>query len=722
MAFQRFFIGPYTDGKVGALRPWLIPEASFARLSNAYVYRGRVRKRVGAHLLNEAVDESVAHLYSRLRVNIDTTDGSGYASGTVPGTIFKVGQMFSVGDQVFTVNATGTPANMLSTGAATATFNTTTGAYAITGADATTDVYFYTGTPVMGFTNYENTAINDEPTFAFDQQFAYEFTAGAWERLGTGIWTGSDSQFFWSTNWRGANSYDYILFVTNYNAADGIQYWNGSTWATLNPNINAVPDTLVSARIILPFKDRLVCLNTIEYDDANTTNRTYVNRCRFSQNGSPLASNAWLEDTPGLGGFIDAPTREAIITAEFVKDRLIVYFERSTWELVYTNNQVLPFVWQQINTELGAESTFSVVPFDKVALGVGNVGIHACNGANVERIDQAIPDDIFQIHNGNNGVFRVCGIRDYTIEYVYWAYPDSATDSTYPDRMLVFNYETGAWATNDDSITAFGYFQNVSDTTWATAPFTWAQGIGTWNSGTLQSEFRQVIAGNQQGFTFIVDPTRTKNSPALYINDITGTNPNYTLEIEAHNLTTDDFILIENLTGTLALTQTIYQVAQVIDANAIAIFDPQATDGTYLGNGVATRVSRIDILTKAYNPFGENGQNVYLGKLDMYMDNTQGEFTIDTYVSTSNQSMLLASESTGTLIGTNIVTTGPEEPPLEQSQLQFWHPVYLQAEGEVVQVRMYLSDEQMIDEDIALVGWTLNAMILYAMPTEIRLA
>lgn len=182
------------------------------------------------------------------------------------------------------------------------------------------------------------------------------------------------------------------------------------------------------------------------------------------------------------------------------------------------------------------------------------------------------------------------------------------------------------------------------------------------------------------------------------------------------------FYLIENLTGTLALTQTIYQVAQVIDANAIAIFDPQATDGTYLGNGVATRVSRIDILTKAYNPFGENGQNVYLGKLDMYMDNTQGEFTIDTYVSTSNQSMLLASESTGTLIGTNIVTTGPEEPPLEQSQLQFWHPVYLQAEGEVVQVRMYLSDEQMIDEDIALVGWTLNAMILYAMPTEIRLA
>ena len=115
--------------------------------------------------------------------------------------------------------------------------------------------------------------------------------------------------------------------------------------------------------------------------------------------GSPLDSSAWRQDLAGSGNALDASTTEAIITVEFVKDRLIVFFERSTWELVYTGNQAYPFNWQQINTELGAESTFSIVPFDKICIGVGNVGIHACNGANVERIDEKIPDTVFDIHN-----------------------------------------------------------------------------------------------------------------------------------------------------------------------------------------------------------------------------------------------------------------------------------------------------------------------------------
>ena len=43
-------------------------------------------------------------------------------------------------------------------------------------------------------------------------------------------------------------------------------------------------------------------------------------------------------------------TDEQIISCEFIKDRLIVFFERSTWELAYTGNEVLPFIWQKINT------------------------------------------------------------------------------------------------------------------------------------------------------------------------------------------------------------------------------------------------------------------------------------------------------------------------------------------------------------------------------------
>src|SRR5690606_29301889 len=147
------------------------------------------------------------------------------------------------------------------------------------------------------------------------------------------------------------------------------------------PAINGT-DFLLTARILVVYKKRLLALNTFEGPNAGGSNN-YQNRARYARIGNPLEASAWREDIAGAGNSIDCPTSEAIITCEFVRDRLIVYFERSTWEIAYTGNQIYPFVWQKINTELGAESTFSIVPFDKVALAIGNVGIHACNGSSV---------------------------------------------------------------------------------------------------------------------------------------------------------------------------------------------------------------------------------------------------------------------------------------------------------------------------------------------------
>ncbi len=104
-------------------------------------------------------------------------------------------------------------------------------------------------------------------------------------------------------------------------------------------------------------------LNTIEQNSGGTTNTAYPQRARFCHYGAPFSGGtanplAWLEpnQTNGPnkaegGGFIDAATDEEIVSAEFIKDRLIVYFERSTWELAYTGNQVYPFTWQKSITE-----------------------------------------------------------------------------------------------------------------------------------------------------------------------------------------------------------------------------------------------------------------------------------------------------------------------------------------------------------------------------------
>lgn len=739
---DRFIIAPLQGGLQLDVKPWLIPDDAFSQLENAYVFRGRVRKRYGARLMLPVTTPSPGYesLPSQLRIQIDTTDGSGNASGTVPGAIFTTGQLFSIGDQIYTCNALGTPATLLNTGSGTGTYNTTTGAYAFTGAAATTAVYFYPAQPVMGLVNYEAAAINAEPIYAFDTQFAYQFTSSGWARLGTAVWTGSNSDFFWAYNWIGSTAANTYLFVSNYHAgttlsnSDTMKYWSGTAWTNFNPRFSSATatNTIVTARIIVPFKDRLVLLNVVENTGvAPGTNTTYVNRCRFSWNGSPVDSTAFYEDVPGKGGYIDAPTKEAIITAQFLYDRLIVYFERSTWELVYTGNQILPFVWQKINTELGAESTFSQVPFDRFVIGVGNVGIHACNGSNVERIDQKIPDSVFEVHNSNNGLERVAGIRDYFAEMVYWTFPSvtRTTNNPFNDRVLIYNYKTGAWAFNEDSITAFGYYQAATgiSKTWAQAIETWQESQYKWSVAPLQAAFRSVIAGNQQGFVYILDVDKSSNDPSLQITDISISSGIATITCYNHNLVEGyagegNYIRILNVQGITGINNTTYPVNSIIDANTFTIIVPGAS-GTYTGGGIIKRVSNINIYTKQYNFYVNQGRNSSINKVDLLVDKTtSGQITVDYFASSSNMSLVSAGVSNGALMGSGTLLTSPYViGSLENFQERLWHPVYPCVNGEAIQLRFYMTDEQLRDESIADSDFALHAMIFYTNPTSSRL-
>jgi hypothetical protein len=724
-------IAPLDKGLETNVKPWLIADEAYSQLINAYSFRGRIRKRFGSTLLSGSNP-----LLSQLRIalsggeGIGMTDGSGNAAGTVPGSIFQRGQLFSIGTFTWQVTTTGL-STMLTASTGAGTYNTTNGAYTFTGAPALTQIYFYPSQPVMAFINYETMQTNYEPTYAWDTQFAYQYNGG-WDRLGTALWTGNNSQFFWGYSWRDQTTQPVtnLLYVTNNNPPDAIKYWDGSTWTTITPVIDNAGNTLVTALMIISFKGMLVALNTTERINGDLTYFPY--RARWTWEGNPVDPTAWNVDLKEGAGFEDASTQEKIITCEFLKDRVIVYFERSTWELVYQGgNYILPLIWQKINTELGAESTFSVVPFDKIILGIANNGIHACNGANVERIDDKIPDTVFDIHNDNEGVQRVVGIRDYYTELVLWTFPSLEPNATivFPNQVLVYNYKNGSWAFFDDTITFFGYYQVQTALTWANATMTWESAEFTWDSGQQQAQSYHIIAGNQQGYTFLYEPNVNRNAAALNITNIVITNiQTLTFTVYNHNFYGGQFVYIENLTGSLNLNgdtinQTIVQIAYVLDVNTFQVISSGNYSGTYTGGGTLASVSRIEIKTKEFNFYAKEGKNAAIQKVDFMVDATDfGQIQVNFYDATSPINMTQAGLASGSLQGTGVLETSPYALyPIEASQTRLWHPVYTDAEGEVIQIQLVLNNEQMLNIDVMQSDFTLHAFTVYARGTSSRL-
>lgn len=808
MAFDVFPIHSMTSGQQTDAKPWKIMDDSFETLQNAYPFRGRIVKRFGSSRMGSS------QLESRLRINLHgyagghgITDINGDATGNILTYLaavnandttfpFSIGQAFSIGAQVYTISNPAAGANAMlvaningsAIGAAAGTFNLATGAYVITGATALTDVFFYPGFPVMGIDQYNSGSINNHPTYAFDTRYTYIYGVGiGWNRSGIAFWRGNNSNYFFSANWQGgtiAATSVPVLFTSNFQVTnksgvgvatdDPIWYYDGTNWIPMAGagGINGIyflpaggathsGPFVESALMIIPFKNRLLLLNTIENNGGAVfgINTQYKNRCRYSYNGSPFAVNSWYEpgqqdvagNTAAGAGALDATTEEAIVSAQFVKDRLIVYFERSTWEIAYTGNENRPFIWQKINTELGSQSTYSTVPFDKVVFTIGNTGVHACNGSNVQRIDDKIPNKIFDdFASGSGFAARTCGIRDYYHEMVYWAYCENNTSTTqvFPNQTLVYNYKTDTWAVNDDCITTFGYLEQNTDLIWGAANLAWQNANYSWSSlGSNAEGTRSILFGTPEGYVLIINDDTSRNAPSMQItNMVPNANGILTLTIMGHNLDITptlagniDYIMIEGVTrdATMAayfIGGLIYPVNSIIDANTITVdtnlnvngFVPgPLVAGVYAGGATAAKVSNLYIKSKEWNPYAESNRNVYIASIDFAVDRTSnGKVTVDYWASTAPVSMIQAGLDSTSLIGSGVLETSPYDPiyyPLEQYQTLLWHKMYFQSSGEFIQLVMYYSPEQMVNQDESQADFQLEGMTLICSPTDSRM-
>lgn len=841
---QPLFIGPYTErsGVKQDVTPFMIPDEAFPNLLNAFVWRGRVQRKPGYDFLGRlrraftatAIGnfDSAAPVTYDLKTLLEITETNAQIeSGFVITIAAPASQTLTdTGTGTLTVGGI-TPTNIQS-----ATVNYNTGILTVvwggvTAASAATFTGgYFPGLPAMGIRLYEDpTKINEEQTIFWDTKYAYKFNpvTSSFEELPSiipSVWTGTDSQQFWATNYQNTPADVPFIWVTNgvptnngfvvtsivpsgagtaqintsgpntflvndvvvffqmsaavdnakfftvsvagnpftvldpgnvlVNATgmvyllsntDGIRYYDGTpgseTWNYFTPavdgNVGATPPILptqylLGALLIVPYKNRLVVLNTVE--GTTVSSQKFPQRARWSQLGLATGAaatdviNGWTVTLPGRGNVVDAATEESIVSCGFVKDELIVYFERSTWKLFYTGNEIGPFSWQRINSELGADSTFSNVQFDEGLIALGNVGVHVCNGSQVKRIDENIPNEVFDIHNGTDGPKRVSAARDFFLEIVYFAYPLNVSNEQtglgkifFPNKMMIYNYANNTFAFFNDNATTMGYFSLATGKTWAQlTTFTWNQWTAPWGSGVLSEGFPSIAFGNQQGFIERYQPTLTTNGASLMIQNIIPDPMGSLVTSPQHNLFMDQYVRISNAAGVGGVNGVNARVISVVDENNF-IITPTVT-GTYAGNGLITVLTNIIIPTKQFTPYWQKGKNYSLKYLDVLFSlTTAGELHTDVYVD-FNTSQSMTDTSTGYVLGNPTISTAAESStvpfnmPYYQFQnqgAQIWKRFYAVATGETFQIVFSFADQQMLSQLINEANVVIHAMNLF---------
>lgn len=322
--------------------------------------------------------------------------------------------------------------------------------------------------------------------------------------------------------------------------------------SNLAEHIDDLPDAqyyLVGAKLIVPYKDRLLFLGPVVQTSVANSQVYLQDTIIYSQNGTPFyncsftgdptlpttvfspvltpdnqsaTASAFFDDVPGFGGNITAGFAQPIQSVGNNEDVLIVGFSNKQTRLVYTGNDLIPFNFFVVNSEFGSGSPFSAVTLDRGVITIGDHGIIITSQVGSQRVDLDIPDQVFQFVLKNNGTERICAQRDWINEWIYFSYLDDQNPYIFPNQTLLYNYRDESWGVFNENYTTYGSFRKQTGYTWATVGSvysTWAAWNAPWSAGASNLEQQIVIAGNQQGYVLTREDEDTSEAPSLSITD-----------------------------------------------------------------------------------------------------------------------------------------------------------------------------------------------------------
>lgn len=510
---------------------------------------------------------------------------------------------------------------------------------------------------------------------------------------------------------------------------------------------------LVGARMILPFKDRLLFFGPVVQTSTGTP-KYLQDTIVYSQNGTPYytasytntpnaaidtptsatnvftpilvpdnqtaTSPAYFSDSTGFGGFVSAALDQPITTACANEDVIIVGLSFVQTKLVYSGNDVVPFYFYVINSEYGSASTFSIINMDKGVITRGTRGIVITSQSQCERIDLEIPDEVFEINLTSNGNERLCSVRDFINEWVYFTYPVNSDADTYPNQSLFYNYRDNSWAIFKETYTTYGYFRRQTGFTWSTVGLiypSWSVWNDAWNAGESTLLQQEVLAGNQQGFILSKDDGTGEGTNLSIRSFSNGTN---IVTSPSHNLDNGDYIIITGSIGTVSgfVDGKVFSIEK-IDTDTFSLNpDPGITTETYFGGALITRIYVPFVQTKQFPTSWQIGRKTRLGVQQYLLTTTaESQITLLIFLSQNNSNAYntgpivpATSSINDALLYSTVLYTCPEstnlgltpanvnlQMPTAMQQQQIWHRINTSLIGDTVQIGFTLSDEQIRD-------------------------
>lgn len=507
-------------------------------------------------------------------------------------------------------------------------------------------------------------------------------------------------------------------------------------------NLPSAQYYLVNCRMIVAFKDRLLFFGAVV--QSSGTGPFYLqDTVVYSQNGTPYYTDsfsgsvlnpvnltsilvppnqtatpsAYFSDQTGFGGFISAGIAQPITTVSSNEDVLIVGFSTTQTRLVYSGNDIVPFNFFVINSELGSASPFSIINMDKGVITRGTRGWTITSQVESQRIDLEIPNEVFEIDLTQNGNERFCAVRDFINEWIYFTFPQNNETYRYPNASLFYNYRDNSWALFYETYTTYGSFRRQTGFTWQTIGLkyrTWLEWNDPWNSGNSTLLQQEVLAGNQQGFLIFRD-VGTGEATSLYITSFSGatnivTSPD-------HTLYNGEFIVITGVIGTVGSfvngkTFSIFGVTQ----NTFQLSpDPLLGSSTYFGGGLITKIYVPFIQTKQFPLAWDIGLKTRIGVQRYLLTATENsQITLQIYLSENednpyNSGPIIPdpASTNGSLIYSTVLYTCPEstnlgltnaninlQTPTAIQQSQLWHRINTSLIGDTIQLGFTLSEDQ----------------------------